>query len=130
MVDNLIESSAEKSYGLFREFHFGNKVQRREHRFALPFDPHLAPDDPVNSSFGYETGVEWPGNEGLFSAHQDVPKFQTCRLSMFAAGDMLWASAGSAPRLSVDYAYSHAVRADRIWRSYFWSDVVLLSGLN
>jgi hypothetical protein len=107
IVDNLIESASEKSYGLLREYILGTKLNLQQ-IVLIYFDPHLAPDDPVNSSFGYETGIEWPiMNDFMLRAGM----FRNSNLPIeYTRGRGYGIGVGwIAPRISFDYAFSRAI---------------------
>jgi hypothetical protein len=106
IVDNLVESAVEKSYDLYREFILGLKFNI-DGILLLYLDPHLVPDDPVNSSFGYEMGAEFVVMKDLFlrlgtfrNAH--IPEVDV-RGQGYRAG-LGWI----APRISFDYGFTRA----------------------
>jgi hypothetical protein len=107
IVDNIVQSEDEKAHGFFREYTLGTKANL-ESILLLYFDPHLTPDDPVNNSFGYEMGVEWPIMQDFF-----------LRIGMFKNANVALANIRGrgysfgfgwiAPRISLDYGFVRVV---------------------
>lgn len=103
IVDNLIESADEKALGFYREFILGTKVNVNK-ILLIYIDPHLVPDDPAISEFGYEAGVEWPIFQDFF-----------LRVGTYRAANVAFANIRGhgysfglgwiAPRLSLDYGF-------------------------
>jgi hypothetical protein len=107
IVDNIVQSDEAKARGFFREYILGTKTNVQG-IILLYFDPHLTPDDPVNASFGYEMGVEWPIMQDFF-----------LRVGMYKNSNVAYANIRGrgysfgfgwiAPRISLDYGFVRTV---------------------
>lgn len=109
IVDNLVESQTEQSYGLFREFIVGTKFNIQK-IMIIYVDPHYTPDLTSFSKYGYEAGVEWPMftdfflRGGLFHS-ANIPALAGARGDGYSFGVGMMA-----PRCSIDYGLSRVLQ--------------------
>lgn len=108
IVDNLIQSEAGRAFGMYREFTLGTKFNI-DRMLLLYFDPHLIPDSPNGSEYGYEAGVEFVTFSDVFLRGG---AFRNSRVpSQYAYGNGYGLGLGwVAPRLSLDYGVSRIIR--------------------
>ncbi len=106
VVDNLLENSAGKSRGLYREFTLGSKFNVE--KIVLVYaDPHFVPG-LSKDRFGYETGLEFVMladfflRVGMFK-HSNVPSLSS-RGNGYGTG-FGWVG----PRMSFDYGLERTV---------------------
>jgi hypothetical protein len=103
VVDNLLDSNPGE-HGMYREYIVGTKINVLG-ILMLYIDPHYVPDLPV--SWGYESGAELTFFKdfffrgGLFENSQ-IP-YESARGNGYSFG-----AGWLGPRISIDYAYSHA----------------------
>jgi hypothetical protein len=107
IVDNLIQSDRAKANGFFREYILGTKTNLQGICLVY-FDPHLVPDDPVNSSFGYEAGLEFPVMQDVY-LRTGMFKNATVAMAGLREHGYSLGLGWIAPRLSLDYAFTRAI---------------------
>ena len=107
VVDNLIESSAAKARGLYREFIVGTKINLQG-KLMLYIDPHYIPDLPQGGTFGHEIGVEITTFQDLYLR---IGNFRNANIPFEVQNGNGWGLGVGfvAPRMSFDYGLSRVI---------------------
>ncbi|MEK6707037.1 MAG: hypothetical protein AABZ06_14760 [Bdellovibrionota bacterium] len=107
IVDNVIESSEGKARGLYRELILGTKFNIKG-IVLVYFDPHLVPNIKDTSSFGHESGLEFPMMSDFFfrlgAFRNSTIPFESARGNGYGIG-----AGWLAPRISIDYGVSRVL---------------------
>jgi len=107
IADNLLQTSAGKQWNLYREFTLGMKFNVQS-IVLVYIDPHLTPDLPTSSEFGYQAGVEFVIMQDVFLRMGHFQNAMTPFSSTYGEGygvGLGWV----APRISLDYGMSRVL---------------------
>jgi hypothetical protein len=107
VVDNIIQSDIEKSYGLYREYILGTKFNAAG-IVLIYFDPHLAPDVADGNTFGHELGLEFPMMQDFFLRIGNFRNANVPDLSIRGNGYSIGAG-WIGPRISFDFALQRMI---------------------
>jgi hypothetical protein len=107
IVDNLLQSDEAKAQGIYRKIILGTKVNIQS-IVLIYFDPQLSPDDPRGSSYGFESGVEWPVMNDFF-LRVGMYRNATIPVSYDRGRGYGMGFGWIAPRISLDYGYARVV---------------------
>ncbi|MBC7385717.1 MAG: hypothetical protein H7301_06100 [Cryobacterium sp.] len=111
IVDNALQTTKSKQWGLSREIILGVKVNV-EKLMLIYFDPHLVPTKPAGDSYGYELGAEIPlFTDFYIRGGINRNSFQT-QLNQYGRGHGFGVG-WSFPRLSLDAAMTRTISPAR-----------------
>lgn len=111
IVDNISQSAAGKTHGMYRQFTLGTKFNVQK-MLLVYFDPHYTPDALNFSRYGHQVGVEIPTLSDLFIRAGTFKSSQVPTQAVYGKG---WGAGFGwiGPRLSIDYAFSRVQEPQR-----------------